>query len=218
LSRQKEITAELDAIEKSIKLSNAQISLLDYQVKSLFNEMFGDPVFDTQNRGTNPLSDYIVNIKYGTSQPPKFNPKGKYKFIRATNIKNGRIVEKDMLRIDEIEAEKISKCKLKFGDFIMVRSGAFTGDTCVISNDYEGDYAGYDIIVTFDQTRMNPVFLNALVNTDYMTKVVKPMTGRAAQPHINSAQVSSLPILNVSKPEQDKFVNTIEQIDKLRFI
>jgi type I restriction enzyme S subunit len=36
LSRQKEITAELDAIEKSIKLSNAQISLLDYQVKSLF--------------------------------------------------------------------------------------------------------------------------------------------------------------------------------------
>ena len=38
LSKQKEITAELDAIEKTIKLSNAQISLLDYQVKSLFNK------------------------------------------------------------------------------------------------------------------------------------------------------------------------------------
>ena len=216
--KQTRIAHLLDIIQNGISLATEQICSLDEQVKSLFNEMFGDPVFDTQNRGTKPLSDYIVSIKYGTSQPPKFSPKGKYKFIRATNIKNGRIVEKDMLRIDEIEAEKISKCKLKFGDFIMVRSGAFTGDTCVISNDYEGDYAGYDIIVTFDQTRLNPVFLNALVNTDYMTKVVKPMTGRAAQPHINSAQVSSLPILNVSKSEQDKFVNTIEQIDKLRFI
>ena len=99
----------------------------------------------------------------------------------------------------------------------MVRSGALTGDTCVITDDYAGHYAGYDIIVTVDVSRLNPEFLNALVNTHYMEKVVKPMTGRAAQPHINSAQVSSLPIINVSKSEQDQFVEQLHQIDKLRF-
>ena len=156
----------------------------------------------------------MTNIKYGTSQPPVFTENGKYKFIRATNIKAGRITEVGMLRIDDEAADKLGKCKLCGHEIIIVRSGANTGDTCVVTEEYVGQYAGYDIIVSLDPARCNPIFYNELLNTHYMQQVVKPLTARSAQPHINAQQVQSLPMLEVSLEEQNWFAEFVKQTDK----
>ena len=156
-------------------------------------------------------------IRYGTSQPPAFSEDGVYKFIRATNIKAGRITEKDMLKISEEEASKIEKCRLEGNEIIIVRSGANTGDTCVVTEEYEGQYAGYDIIITLDLGAANPVFFNELINTHYMQDVVKPLTVRSAQPHINSDQVQNLPMIVVPLPEQEEFAAFVDQSDKSKF-
>ena len=180
--------------------------------------MFGDPVKNTQKRVVLPLKDLMTNIRYGTSQPPAFSPNGAYKFVRATNIKNGHIVLDDMLYISQEEANKIEKCKLSTGEIIIVRSGANTGDTCVISPEYNGHYAGYDIIITLNTDVVNPVFLNALLNTHYMQLVIKPLTIRSAQPHLNTKQVQELPIISVPLDEQNTYVSLLEQTDKSKFM
>lgn len=72
------------------------------------------------------------SIRYGTSTPPKFSKSG-YAFIRATNIKNGHIVLNDMKYIDQVEADKIEKCRLQGGELLIVRSGVNSGDTCVVT-------------------------------------------------------------------------------------
>ena len=146
-----------------------------------------------------------------------FSENGKFKFIRATNIKAGRITEMDMLRIDEDAASKLGKCKLSGHEIIIVRSGANTGDTCVVTEDYADQYAGYDIIVSLDPARCNPIFYNELLNTHYMQQVVKPLTVRSAQPHINAQQVQNLPMLEASLEEQDLFAEVVIQSDKSKF-
>ena len=45
------------------------------------------------------------------STPPIFTDDG-YAFIRATNIKNGKIVTNDMKYIPQEEADRLEKCKL----------------------------------------------------------------------------------------------------------
>ena len=186
--------------------------------KSKFVEMFGDPVTNTQRREIVSFGTLMTNIKYGTSQPPIFTEDGTYKFIRATNIKSGRITEVDMLRIDEQEARKLEKCKLYGYEIIIVRSGANTGDTCVVTSEYANQYAGYDIIVSLDLCKCNPVYYNELLNTHYMQQVVKPLTVRAAQPHINAQQVQGLPMLVATLDEQNEFAGYVKYIDKLKFI
>ena len=180
--------------------------------------MFGDPVTNTQNRNAVPFGTYMTGIKYGTSQPPIFTENGKYKFIRATNIKAGRITEVDMLRIDDSAASKLEKCKLHGHEIIIVRSGANTGDTCVVTAEYANQYAGYDIIVSLDPARCNPIYYNELLNTHYMQQVVKPLTARSAQPHINAQQVQSLPMLEASLEEQNVFAAFVEQSDKSKLL
>ena len=179
--------------------------------------MFGDPVLDTQRRGKKPFSSFISQIRYGIGQPPKYVADGDYKFIRATNIKSGRIIENGILRIDKEEADKIAKCKLKGGEIIIVRSGVNTGDTCVITPQYVGSYAGYDIIVELDPNLANPHFFNELMNTHYMAQIIKPLTVRSAQPHLNCEQIESLPMIVVDKLEQDRFEPIVHQADKSKF-
>ena len=206
----------LDKIQGLLASRKRQLAKLDELVKARFAEMFGDPVTNTQKRKVCPFQEFMRDIRYGTSQPPAFSEEGAYKFIRATNIKAGRITEKGMQRITEEEASKIEKCKLNGNEIIIVRSGVNTGDSCIVTDEYKGQYAGYDIIITLNLEIANPVFFNELINTHYMQDVIKPLTARSAQPHINSAQVRNLPMLVSSFAEQERFAAFVRQIEQAK--
>lgn len=217
MEKQKELAELLWAMDNTKKSYQKLIAATDELVKSQFMEQFGDPVTNTQGREVRPFKDFMLDIRYGTSQPPTFSEFGEFKFIRATNIKAGRITENDMLRISADEATKIEKCRLNGNEIIIVRSGANTGDTCVVTDEYCNQYAGYDIIITLNLEIANPVFFNELMNTHYMQAIIKPLTVRAAQPHINSEQVQNLPMLVVPLPEQERFAAFVRQSDKSKF-
>lgn len=213
LSEQERIVSELDLLSNIIEKKKAQLKEYDQLAQSIFYDMFGDPVKGTKyERST--IGGVITNIKYGTGTPPIFSDTG-YCFIRATNIKNGHIDNNDMRFINLNEASKIEKCKLSSNDLIIVRSGVNAGDACNISPNYVGHYAGYDIIITVNTDLIDTIFLNGILNNkDYIKMVIKPLTRRAAQPHLNAQQVQGmnipLPPLNL----QQSFAEKIEAIEK----
>ena len=218
LATQRKLAETLWSINDTMETYKKLIAATDELVKSQFMELFGDPVTNTQGREVRPFKDFMLDIRYGTSQPPTFNELGEFKFIRATNIKAGRITENGMLRISADEAAKIEKCRLNGNEIIIVRSGANTGDTCVVTDEYRDQYAGYDIIVTLNLEIANPVFFNELMNTHYMQAIIKPLTVRAAQPHINSEQVQNLPMLVVPLQEQEQFATFVRKSDKSKLL
>ena len=208
------IVYRLKVIENLIDNRQQQLNLLDELIKSRFIEMFGDPVTNPMDWEKLPLQNFLLKIRYGTSTPPIFSDEG-FAFIRATNISSGKINKIDMKYISDSEAKKIQKCKLITGEMIIVRSGVNSGDTCVISKEYDGHYAGYDMILTFS-SNINPIFLNVLLNTEYMNKIIKPLTRRAAQPHLNAQQVQDLSIISVPIELQNKFAAFVEQTEKTK--
>ena len=212
--RQREIVKVLKNVEDTIRYQEIEINKFDELIKARFIEMFGDPVADTRNWGQTLLKEHLESIKYGTSTPPIFTDDG-YAFIRATNIKNGKIVTNDMKYIPQEEADRLEKCKLSGGEIIIVRSGVNAGDTCIVTDEYIGQYAGYDMILVLSSD-LHPVFFNTLINTEYMDKVVKPLTRRAAQPHLNSEQTQRLPIIEVPFELQEQFADFVKQVDKSR--
>ncbi|MDM0932355.1 restriction endonuclease subunit S [Clostridium perfringens] len=215
LNFQEQITQILDKSKEIIEKRKEQIQFLDKLVKSKFIEMFGDPITNSKEWNTFELREGIKEIKYGTSKPPIFSEEG-IPFVRATNIKFGRIIENDMKYISEYEAEKIEKCKLSLGDTIIVRSGANTGDNAFVSEEYVGSYGGYDIIVKLNE-KINYIFLNALLNSIYRETIIQPLTRRAGQPHLNSEQIQSLVIYNPPIELQNQFADFVKQVDKLKF-
>ena len=102
----------LDKIVDVIKLREKELRKLDELIKARFVEMFGYPVSDSMKWGQIPLKEYLESIRYGTSTPPSFSEKG-YAFIRATNIKNGRIVDNDMKYIPQEEADRLENANFQ---------------------------------------------------------------------------------------------------------
>ena len=214
-SEQNRIAKQLDKCITIINKQKRALEKYDLLIKSRFIEMFGDSVTNSKNWNLKKLGDLLESIRYGTSTPPVYSETG-YAFIRATNIKKGKIVNDDMKYISEEEAKKISKCKLNGNEILIVRSGVNSGDTCVVTKEYINQYAGYDMILVLGN-QINPIYLNELLNTNYMEKMIKPLTRRAAQPHLNSEQTQSLPIILPPLSLQNDFAAFVHQIDKSKF-
>ncbi len=213
LAEQKRIARILDVAAAVQAQRRATLTHLDTLLQSTFLHMFGDPVTNPRNWKVVSLGEVISDIRYGTGSPPVYISEG-YPFIRATNIKMGGIVQNDLKFISVEEATKISKCKIKEGDLIIVRSGVNSGDCALIPKQYDGAYAGYDLIIELPYDWA--VFVNHFVNSPQGQFLIKPLTRRAGQPHLNADQVKSIPIIHPSKELLVKFRDYWHRVENMK--
>ncbi len=130
-------------------------------------------------------------IRYGLGQPPRELKDG-LPIIRATNISQGKISTKDLILVDPEDLPYNRNPILKSGEIIVVRSGAYTGDSAIIPIDYNGSVSGYDMVLTPNTKSVYPDFVAYAILSTYVFKdqlVVESL--RAAQPHLNKEQLGS---------------------------
>ena len=213
LETQKKIVAILEKAERIQRLREEADALTESLLQSVFLEMFGDPVTNPKEFNIQKFGDCCEKIIYGVGTPPEFSDSG-IPFIRATNIKNGMIVRKNLKFISLYESQKISKAKVNKGDLIIVRSGVNTGDCTAITEEFDGSFAGYDLIVQLKPGYESNYF-NLLINSDYGKKIISLLSRRAAQSHLNAKQVASLQFPVPPVELQREFSKNVKKILKI---
>lgn len=159
------------------------------------------------------LISQIAGIRYGLGQPPSGDNPNVF-MIRATNISRGQIFEKDLLKIDSSTIPKSRQATLSEGEIIVVRSGAYVGDSAMITAKWAGSIAGYDLVISPDKSFVAPEFLAEFFVSDYVWEnILKPRSIRSAQPHLNTEDVGTIPINLPSADQQEKFVKTFQNFD-----
>lgn len=151
----------------------------------------------------------IADIRYGLGQPPSENKDG-VAMIRATNVNAGTISEKDLLYVEQDELPLDRNPYLKEDEIIVVRSGAYTGDSAIIPQKYVGAVAGYDMVVTV--THAEPKFIAYGLLSNYVLQgQILLLTLRAAQPHLNAEELGSIIFaLPPTREEQQAIVAFLE--------
>ena len=135
----------------------------------------------------------IASIKYGLGEPPALLTGG-LPFIRATNIAKGKIIDHEMQFVDPADVPWKRDPALRTGDVVIVRSGAYTGDSALIPEEYNGSIAGYDMVVR--PKSMVPGFLAWSVISQYVLDAqIELQSTRAAQPHLNAEELGSVGVL-----------------------
>jgi type I restriction enzyme, S subunit len=215
LGEQRRIASILDAADELRTKRQQTIDQLDTLTHATFVDIFGDPVRNPKGWPVRPFESQVVEIRYGTGSPPPYvkNDEG-VPFVRATDIKNGRIKTTGVKRISKADAEVLKKCKLRSGDLIIVRSGVNTGDCAVVPPELSGARVAYDIVVSLPPE--NAVFYHHLLDSEPGRHLVLPLTRRAAQPHLNARQIRALPLVDPPKSLRESFMKRLELIGDQR--
>jgi type I restriction enzyme S subunit len=132
----------------------------------------------------------VASIRYGLGQPPAELASG-VPMIRATDVDAGIIRTENLLRVDPQELPPGRNPYLKAEEIIVVRSGAYTGDSAIVPQYLEGAVAGYDMVATV--TRASSRFVAYSLLSKYVLEdQIHLLTLRAAQPHLNAEELGSV--------------------------
>jgi type I restriction enzyme, S subunit len=166
-----------------------------------------------------PLSNFC-SVSYGLGQPPPKDENG-ISMIRATDICKGKINTSNFLKVSSNGIPKGRNVQLKKGDIVIVRSGAYTGDLAMITEECEGAIAGYDLVIRSDERLINTIWLQEYLLEREAQNYFSGESIRSAQPHLNSKQVMntlipfhSIDIQNRVSETLIAFYDCLEKLDK----
>lgn len=124
----------LAKVEGLIVQRKQQLQQLDNLLKSVFMEMFGDPVRNENGWDTGPLIDFC-DVKGGKRIPKGeslINENTGFPYIKAGNIKNGEVTMKDLEFVTPEVRKLISRYTVDEGDVCITVVGANIGDVGIV--------------------------------------------------------------------------------------
>lgn len=172
-----------------------------------------ETIFFKSGHNSKPIKE-LASIRYGLGQPPSLKEDG-VRMIRATDLSKGEINENGIIRVDLDEVPNGRAILLEEGDIIIVRSGAYTGDSAMITREFVGCIAGYDLVIHPNPQKIIPYFLaEFLLHKRTVEKILKPLSIRSAQPHLNVNDVGNIDISIPDLENQDIFTSELSNIHK----
>jgi type I restriction enzyme S subunit len=129
----------------------------------------------------------VAAIRYGLGQPPPEITDG-VPLLRATNVNRGKITDAGLILVDPTGVPLGRDARLSAGEIIVVRSGAYTGDSAIVPARFDQALAGYDMVVRPKST--DPRFLAWQLLSGHVADFQYSLSkSRAAQPHLNAEEL-----------------------------
>lgn len=219
-------------IDSLIEKKRRMLDLLDEKRRALITQAVTrglDPTVPMKDSGVEWLGmvpvgwevkrlKFLTLVYYGLSEPPEYQQEGVL-FIRATDLHAGKIFSETILRVDPNDIPQQKIFWLKYGDIIVVRSGAYTGDSAIITKEFVDSIAGFDMILRC--TGAISQFLQWALLSNYLKdSQIDLQRMRAAQPHLNADQLKGCCFISPPLPEQQAIADYLDSqtaaLDKQR--
>jgi len=228
-AEQRTIASILDAIDEAIERTEVAIAATESLRQALLHELLtrGLPGWHSRWKqvagiGTVPacwpittLGDLCSPPEYGASAPSIPSDPHLPRYVRITDISDeGRLIDTDPRSADP---RLVRGYELQDGDLLFARSGATVGKTYLYS-DVSGScvFAGYLIRFQASRATVRPDFLFAWTRTDTYRRWVASTLHAGAQPNINAAEYSALPIPCPPIREQEQIMGATSAIQARR--
>lgn len=166
LAEQKRIAAILDKADAIRRKRKQAIQLADDFLRSVFLDMFGDPVTNPKGWVRCKFSDLINLITYGLTVRPEYIKEG-ISLISAREIRTGDVLLDTAPKISQKDFDKLSdKAKPKINDILFSKTGSI-GHCAIVTSDKIFAVTQNAARIVPNAEKVNPIFLLSLLRTKY---------------------------------------------------
>ncbi|MEU2859648.1 restriction endonuclease subunit S [Streptomyces mirabilis] len=160
---------------------------------------------------------HIARVGYGLGQPPTLSDSG-IPILRATNIKRGKFASDGLIFAAKEDLPLDRAPLLRAGEILVVRSGAYTGDSALVTSKWVGSAPGYDLRVT-PTSAADPAYVAYCLLSSVTLDQVDLAKARAAQPHLNAEDLGEVSLRLPPLEEQRRITDFLDtettRIDRL---
>jgi type I restriction enzyme, S subunit len=143
----------------------------------------------------------VAAISYGLGQPPVYCQSG-LPFVRATNVNRGVLSKEGLVYVDQATLPPSRIVRLRVGDIIVVRSGAYTGDSAFVTSEWSEAVAGFDMVVRCSEDVSSRFVATSLLSNYVLDGQIGLSRMRAAQPHLNAEELGKVLLVLPPQTEQ----------------
>lgn len=213
------IVKKLNRIYELAEKRKQQLKKLDELIKARFVEMFGDTVNNSLGWEEHYLDEYIEFLTSGSrGWAQYFNDDGTEIFITIKNVKNNHIVLDSIQYIDAPNNKEAERTKVKTGD-LLISITADLGRTGVVDATVanSGAYINQHLsLIRLNKIAINPLYVSYFLETEGGKRQFASKNQSAVKAGLNFEAIKSLKILVPPIEIQNKFVDFVQQIDKLK--
>lgn len=166
LDEQKRIAAILDKADSVRRKRQKAIDLADDFLRSVFIDMFGDPVTNPRGWEVKNLGDCLDFLTSGSRGWAKYYSEEGRKFIRIMNVGKNRLILNDIAYVNPPETKEAERTRVKVGD-VMLSITADLGRSAVVTKDLEGGHINQHLALLRPNTQIiNSTYLSALLSSN----------------------------------------------------
>ena len=217
------IANELNAVQELFDGYTAQLKDLDILAKSIYYEMFGDPVNNEKGWKTTKLKNVTKLITNGNT------PKGGEKvyvndgimFFRSQNVWRNELKLDDIAYIDEETNSALKSSILHHNDILITKTGRINTENSslgrpalFIGEDNTANINGHVYLVRLTE-EVNPIYyLYALLSDSFKELIRNVCVGAIDKRQLNRTHIEDFPVMLAPIEMQEKFASQVEAIEK----
>ncbi|MBI5186148.1 MAG: restriction endonuclease subunit S [Nitrospinae bacterium] len=216
LSEQKKIVQILDTADSLRQKRKEQLKLIDDYLKSVFLEMFGDPVRNEKGWKVFKMLDICSKVTDGTHDKPKRLDSG-VKFITGKHIKPFKIDYENSDYVSRSDHEEIyRRCNPEKGDVLYTNIGVNVGTAALNTAEYPFSMKNVALL-KLTKEKVAPRYIESFLNYEFVRNdVLRKISLGGAQQFIGLQDIKKIDIPIPSLDIQNKFVSIVEQVEQTK--
>ncbi|MDD2270957.1 MAG: restriction endonuclease subunit S [Desulfuromonadaceae bacterium] len=220
LPEQKRIAAILDKADSIRHKRQEAVRLTDDLLRSVFLDLFGDPVSNPKGWEEAALID-VAEIVSGVTKGRNLDGKQTIlaPYLRVANVQDGYLNLSEIKEIEVLPSD-IVKYRLLDGDILLTEGGdpdKLGRGTVWREHVEDCIHQNHIFRVRIKYYKLLPDFLSVLIGSErgkrYFLRAAKQTTGIAS---INSTQLKNFPVLMPSLDLQQRFAKSVSNTQKLK--
>lgn len=216
LDEQRRIAAILDKADAIRRKRQEALKLADDFLKSVFLDMFGDPVTNPKGWEIVPLEKPLLFLTSGSRGWARYYSSDGEMFLTIKNVRDNRISTDNIQYIKAPQTKEAERTKVQEGD-LLISITADLGRTGVVPKSIAsyGTYINQHLsLIRLDQSLMNPVFASFYLESKAGKDQFASKNQMGVKAGLNFDAVKSLRLFSPPIELQNQFAAFVEQADK----